>query len=290
MSYDEHAYPTPWLKSVIDDFLQRSPENTLQDTAHEKAFETCLIGFSKGDDPLYTAYKQYVGPFHWTPLEIFSKAFPTSRVKAEDLTVISWILPHREATKSDNRKETSYPSERWARARIFGEQVNVKLRKALVTALQDRGYEAVAPQLFPDWSVKPTETYVMASTWSERHAAHASGLGTFGLCDGLITPLGKAMRAGSVVAGIRIPPTPRPYSDHQAYCLYFSRGICGQCISRCPVGALSEKGHDKMKCREFLKPVTEEFVKSRYEFDGYGCGLCQTDVPCESKIPTEEDL
>jgi epoxyqueuosine reductase len=290
MSDNEDADPTPWLKSVIDDFLQRSPENTLQDTAHEKAFETCLIGFSKGDDPLYTAYKQYVGPFHWTPLEIFSKAFPTSRVKAEDLSVISWILPHREATKSDNRKETSYPSERWARARIFGEQVNVKLRRALVTALQDRGYEVVAPQLFPDWSVKPTETYVLASTWSERHAAHASGLGTFGLCDGLITPLGKAMRAGSVVAGIRIPPTPRPYSDHQAYCLYFSRGICGQCISRCPVGALSEKGHDKMKCREFLKPVTEEFVKSRYEFDGYGCGLCQTDVPCESKIPTEEDL
>jgi epoxyqueuosine reductase len=290
MIENKHADHASWLKSVMDEFLNRSPENTLQDTAHEKAFETCLLGFSRGDDSLYTAYKTYVGPFHWTPLEVFNKAFPTSKTKAEDLTVISWILPHRDATKSDNRKETSYPSERWARARIFGERVNVELRKAMVTALRQRGYQAVSPQLFPEWSVKPTDQYVMASTWSERHAAHASGLGTFGLCDGLITPLGKAMRAGSVVARIRIPPTPRPYHDHQAYCLYFSRGLCGQCISRCPVGALSEKGHDKVKCREFLKPVTVEYVKSHYGFDGYGCGLCQTAVPCESKIPTVDDL
>jgi epoxyqueuosine reductase len=290
MSNNKHADLVSWLKSVMDDFLQRAPENTLEGTGHEKAFEKCLLGFSRGDDPLYAEYKQVVGPFHWTPLEIFDKAFPQSGVRADELTVVSWILPHREATKSDNRKETSYPSERWARARIFGEQVNVKLRREMVTALQGAGYQAVAPQLFPDWSVKPSETYVMASTWSERHAAHASGLGTFGLCDGLITPLGKAMRAGSVVARIRIPPTPRPYNDHQAYCLYFSRGLCGQCIPRCPVGALSEKGHDKVKCREFLKPVTEEYVKSHYGFDGYGCGLCQTAVPCESKIPTEDDL
>lgn len=290
MSEKKQADSASWLKSLMDDFLDRSPRNTLQDEANEKAFEACLLGFSKGDDPLYEAYKDVVGPFHWTPLEIFTKAFPESGAKAEELTIISWILPQREATKSDNRKETAYPSERWARARIFGEQVNAELRKEVVSALQGKGYEAVAPQLFPDWSIKPTEKYVIASTWSERHAAHASGLGTFGLCDGLITPLGKAMRVGSVVARIQIPPTPRPYKDHQEYCLFFSQAICGECIPRCPVGALSKKGHDKEKCRKFLKPVTEEYVKSQYGFDGYGCGLCQTNVPCESKIPTKEDL
>jgi len=131
---------------------------------------------------------------------------------------------------------------------------------------------------------------VYASTWSERHATYASGLGTFGLCDGLITPLGKAMRVGSVVARIEIPPTPRPYTDHRAYCLFFSKGICGKCIDRCPVGALSEKGHDKVKCRAHLNPTTSEYVKANYGFDGYGCGLCQTAVPCESKIPTAKDV
>jgi epoxyqueuosine reductase QueG len=56
--------------------------------------------------------------------------------------------------------------------------------------------------------------YGYASSWSERHAAHAAGLGTFGLCDGLITPKGKAMRAGSVVAKIQVEPSIRFY-NHQ---------------------------------------------------------------------------
>jgi hypothetical protein len=132
MSEKKQADPAVWIKSVMQDFLDHSPENTLQDKAHEKAFEECLLGFSKGDDPIYDKYKEVVGPFHWTPLEIFTKAFPESKMKAEEITVISWIIPHREAVKADNRKETAFTSERWARARIFGEQVNAKLRKEVV--------------------------------------------------------------------------------------------------------------------------------------------------------------
>jgi len=52
-----------------------------------------------------------------------------------------------------------------------------------------------------------SEGYTFASTWSERHAAHTFGIGTFGLCDGLITSRGKAMRCGSLVANIQIPST-----------------------------------------------------------------------------------
>ena len=290
MSKTKLSDPAAWTQSVMQDFLDQSPENTLQDKNNEKAFEDCLLGFSKGDDPIYEQYKDVVGPFHWTPLEIFSKAFPESKLDAQEITVISWILPHREVTKADNRKETAFTSERWARARIYGEQVNAKLRAVMVDALQNEGYGAVAPQLFPDWSRKDSEKYVYASTWSERHAAHASGLGTFGLCDGLITPVGKAMRVGSVVANIDIPPTPRPYTHHQEYCLFFSQGLCKQCIPRCPVGALSENGHDKETCRKFIRPTSEKYVKKHFGFDGYGCGLCQTAVSCESKIPTKEDL
>ena len=156
--------------------------------------------------------------------------------------------------------------------------------------MQENGHQALAPMLSDQWKRKKSDTYVFASTWSERHAAYASGLGTFGLCDGLITPLGKAMRTGSVVAHIKIPPTQRPYSDHHAYCLWFTQGICGKCISRCPVDALDESGHDKIKCRAHIRPATADYVKSNYGFDGYGCGLCQTNVPCESKIPTRKDV
>jgi epoxyqueuosine reductase QueG len=158
-----------------------------------------------------------------------------------------------------------------------------------VHVLEENGYKAVAPSLLPEWSMKLSDEYVFASTWSERHAAYASGLGTFGLCDGLITPMGKAMRTGSVVARIEITPTTRPYGFHREYCLFFTKGTCGKCIARCPVGALSEKGHDKAKCRAHVRPATEEYVKAHYGFDGYGCGLCQTGVPCESKIPAKDD-
>jgi epoxyqueuosine reductase QueG len=279
-----------WIENVILDFIENSPENTLQGSYQEKAFENPLVGFSSGDDRLYKSYKEVVGPFHWTPLEIFSQTFPGVSVNAADLTVISWILPQTRATKADNRQEEKYPAERWARARIFGEEVNVKLRNRVVDVLQKAGFEAVAPMLVSGWERKLSDQYVFASTWSERHAAYAAGLGTFGLCDGLITPRGKAMRTGSVVARIKITPTPRPYDDHRAYCLFYSQGICGKCIQRCPVDALSENGHDKLKCLQHLKPATEEYVKANYHFDGYGCGLCQVGVPCESRIPVDDRI
>ncbi len=278
-----------WIEKEIKDFLETN-ENTLKNTANEKAFDAPLIGYSSGDDPLFEAYKEHVGPFHMTPWEIFALTFADSSVRADELTVISYILPQTKATKSDNQKENFYPSERWARARIFGEEVNVKLRKHVVEVLKAKGYRAVAPSLTPQFSMQVSPKYGFASTWSERHAAHASGLGTFGLCDGLITPLGKAMRTASVVAHVKIPPTPRPYKTHQEYCLFLSKGICGKCIKRCPVNAISEKGKNKEVCFKHLFPVTKDYVTNTYGFEGYGCGLCQTGVPCESKIPTKKDV
>lgn len=290
MSGNSSANPKSWLEDVILNFIEHSPENTLQGPFQEKAFENPLLGFANGADPIFESYKQYVDAGHWTPLEIFNQTFPGISVSPEALTVISWILPQTAATKADNRRQSTYPAERWARARIFGEEVNVKLRRLVVDALQKEGHAAVAPMLSPLWKYQRSDRYVFASTWSERHMAYAAGLGTFGLCDGLITARGKAMRTGSVVARIEVEASPRPYDDHHAYCLFFSRGICGNCIPRCPVGALSEKGHDKLKCLQHLKPASANYVKANYGFDGYGCGLCQTGVPCESKIPTEEDV
>jgi epoxyqueuosine reductase QueG len=272
-----------WIESLIRSFCE-GPENTLQNGVDEPAWADPLVGFSRGDDPLYERYKEVVGPEHWTPCEILQRTFPGTPVEAEELTVIAWVLPQTEATKAENRRETVYPAERWARARIYGEAFNNALRGHVVQELQDGGVQAVAPFLSPHWQSSDSPRYVYTSTWSERHAAFASGLGTFGLCDGLITPRGKAMRVGSVVARIRVPPTPRPYADHRAYCLFFANGTCGECIDRCPVGAISEAGHDKVKCRDHLRR-TRTFVGEHYGFEGYGCGLCQTGVPCESGVP-----
>jgi len=275
-----------WVKGIISAFVRESPENTLRNETNERAWADPIVGFSSGADLLYMVYKQDIGSFFLTPIEWFTKTFPGTDVEPEGLTVISWILPQTEATKADQRQRSSLTSERWARSRIFGEEANMKLRGHVAETLKRAGYQAVAPMLSPLWKGETSAKYGFASTWSERHAAYAAGLGTFGLCDGLITPVGKAMRAGSVIARINIRPSAKPYSDRHAYCLFYMKGTCGECMRRCPAGAISERGHDKARCSRYLD-ATGGYVESTYGFKGYGCGLCQTGVPCESRIPPE---
>ncbi|MCW3991777.1 MAG: epoxyqueuosine reductase [Candidatus Bathyarchaeota archaeon] len=272
-----------WIEGEIRRFI-KSPENTMNDETGEPAWAEPLVGFSSGADPLYQFYKEDIGAFYLSPLEFFANEYPDAEATPDELTVISWILPQTEATKADHRRETYFPSERWARSRTFGEEVNNKLRRHIVEVLRQAGIEAVAPMLSPLWDRKTSERYGFASTWSERHAAYAAGLGTFGLSDGLITPKGKAIRAGSVVAHADIPPSDRPYTDHNAYCLFYAKGTCVECVDRCPIGAISEEGHDKMLCSRY-GGMTRKYILRHFGFEGSGCGLCQTGVPCESGIP-----
>jgi epoxyqueuosine reductase QueG len=263
-----------------------SGENRLHlDGGDEPAWEAPIVGFSRGDDPLYQGFKEDIGPFHWTPAEIFSATFPDVQAGPDELTVISWVLPQTKRAILDNSKEKAVSAERWARSRKYGEEFNVKLRDHVVAFLREAGCEAVAPMNSPRWKWEKSDRYGFASSWSERHAAYACGLGTFGLCDGLITPRGKAMRCGSVVARITVPPSERPYEDRHAYCLFFFNGSCGKCMQRCPAEAITLEGHDKEKCHRYIGDVSSKEILSRFGFETTGCGLCQTGVPCEAKIP-----
>ena len=275
-----------WIKGLIRDFVTSSPRNTMGSESEEPAWDSALVGFASGGDPIWQQFKEYVGAFHWTPWEVFNQHCPEESACAGELTVVSWVLPQREAVRKTNRRARKYPSEEWARIRVYGEEFNVALRRHVVRSLKRLGHAAVAPMLVANWAIVNSERFSYASSWSERHAAHAAGLGAFGLCDGLITAQGKAMRVGSAVAKISIEPTPRPYSDHRAYCLFFADGTCGKCIDRCPVRAITENGHDKEKCRQHLAR-SREHVKKTYKFEGYGCGLCQVGVPCEAGIPVK---
>lgn len=270
----------------IEEFIADSPDNNLQNEAREKAFDRVFVGFAAGDDPLFEDYKaHHIGAFHWTPAEVFNATCPETPAESRDLTVVSWVLGQTRATRADNRKQSRFPAERWARARVFGEETNVALRHSVVAGLKDAGIDSVAPMLTQGWQRVESNRFGFASTWSERHAAYAAGLGTFGLCDGLITPLGKAMRTGSVVARVRIDPTPREYTDHHAYCLFYSQGKCGKCIKRCPAGAISKSGHDKIACKTYMRSIVKPYIEEKWGFYGRGCGLCQTKIPCEFKIP-----
>jgi hypothetical protein len=95
-----------WIARLIGDFCA-GPANTLQDATSEPAWDAPLVSFARGDDPLWQQYKEYVGPDHWTPAEIFATTFPGAAFEPADLTVICWILPQTERTRADNRLETT---------------------------------------------------------------------------------------------------------------------------------------------------------------------------------------
>jgi epoxyqueuosine reductase len=279
-----------WITKIIKDFVTQSPLNDMGFEEPERIFDTPLVGFSSGLDPLYDEYKSHIGNFYFTPLELFAESFPGKKYSAEDLTVVSWIIPSTAVTRKEHGAQKRYPSERWARTRDLGEKFNNAIRIQVVEQLKTAGIAGVAPLLAPHWARYSEGPYAPCSNWSERHAAYAAGLGTFGLCDGLITPVGKAVRIGSVIAAIQIPPSTRPYDDHHAYCLHFTENICRKCIPRCPIKALSQEGHDKKPCMQYVEHTMNKYIKKEYGLETYACGLCQCNVPCTDKIPTSEDV
>ena len=275
--------PEKFIEKAIAQFTQESPANRFQE-GRGKYWDRPLVGFASGDDPLFKAYKKIIGKFHFTPQEIFTQTFG-KRKEPQELSVISWILPATEAVRRSNRKETKYPSRLWAHARDFGEQFNVKLRNHIVGLLKKKGYRAVAPMVSPHWKRLRSPRVGLASTWSERHAAYACGLGAFGLSDGFITAKGKALRVGSVVTNLPLRPSAKKYPHHRANCLYYFNRTCKVCAARCPAGAISAQGHDKDKCFEYSYNTIGPSKRAEYGVKITGCGLCQTKVPCEYEIP-----
>ncbi len=274
------------MESVIRDqivsFVLESPDNRFPDS-DQPYFEEPLIGFAAGDDPLFGEYKKVIGEFHLTPTEIMKNCY--GEQVGEATTVICWTLPISEKTRKSNRSEDSMPSREWALTRAHGEHFNTLLRMRLVEMLRFAGAQAVAPLLSGMWRPVMDPRVGMASTWSERHAAYAAGLGTFSLSDGFITEKGIAHRCGSVITNAAINPTRRSFADPWSNCLFFRDGSCGMCIQRCPAGAISTRGHDKEKCKDYAYGEVRNAVGELYGVMETGCGLCQTKVPCESRIP-----
>ena len=56
-----------WVKVVIEEFVADSPENSMTSEPGDPAWDTVMVGFASGVDPIWQQYKEYVGGFHWTP-------------------------------------------------------------------------------------------------------------------------------------------------------------------------------------------------------------------------------
>lgn len=247
-------------------FLDASEENSLGEK--ERIYDAPLFGFSSADDPLYQEFTKdhivgdgFMPPKFWLPAA---------------KSVISFFLPFSDIVKSSNAIDRFEPSIEWLHGRWEGQMVINKLSQYLVDELVAAGFQAVAPSL--DARFKGFRNHnglPMTSSWSERHVAFISGLGTFGLSKGLITERGIAGRFGSVVTNAEFEELPRKYTEPYEYCVK-----CGACAVRCPAEAITiENGKDQIVCQVFV-----EATRTKYK-PMYGCGKCQVDVPCQSGIP-----
>lgn len=270
------------LIQEIRHFTAESSWNRLTRIDGSRMYEEPLVGFADGDDPLFEQYHQIIGEFHLTPRQALNAA------DEPFVSVISWVLPIAKETLLSNRSMKEGCSVRWNHTRYLGDKFNNILRQHIVDFLTSRGFKATAP-VITDKFYQVDLRNGPASTWSERHIAYAAGLGTFSLTDALITEHGIAHRVGSVVCNIHFEPTQRLYSTHLEYCLFYQNGSCGECIKRCPAGALSGAGHDKLKCEQYvMRTLKPWLMKPHYLGDKYiGCGLCLTGTPCEHQKPTK---
>ena len=285
--------PAQFIAREIKEFVRTSQANRLSFINDYVIWDEPLVQFADGNDPLFAEYKTIIASTYLTPREALAKTYKKNPEELpEKLSVISWILPAVEETRKTNRAESRVPSRLWSHTRFYGEKFNGVLRTHMVELLTTMGYLAVAPFLQPYFEIFNNEKGPY-SNWSERHVAFAAGLGTFSLSDGFITERGIAHRCGSVVTDLVLPVSPRTAEGPYSNCLFYLDGSCIACVKRCPAGAITEKGHDKIKCHAYLRDTlgySTESLQEGYNNDTSvaGCGLCQTKVPCEFRNPTSK--
>ena len=290
-SPDDPVLNEDWFINTIKEKIANHPGNNMEFPFHgEKIFAEPLIGFIRGNDPIFQEYKSIIGPHHFSPEEIMKWQAENNNVpapKAEDLSVVSFIMPIARTTKDDNATMKEWPSERWAQTRLLGEIFSQTFVREIVTELMDRGILAISPDVTPMFNKKRYPKVGWASPWSHRHMAYAAGLGTFGMNDFFITEKGCAHRTGSFVVNLKLEPNRKRPADIHAYCLQYQGKKCLQCAKRCPVDAITaEKAHDKEACYQRVAKSLL-YCNKNYHIFIYGCGLCATGVPCESEIPKQ---
>jgi epoxyqueuosine reductase len=291
--------PTAFLETAIKEHIAASTANRLPDYNNEPVITEPVIGFADGHDPLFQEYKksEIIGDFHLTPEEALITYLERQHKEALNkrpaaISVISIAFTPSPDTRKSNPPNAAMASPRWSQAygRAFGLMAETLNR--VVTLLEAGGYQAVAPACTRPMFIKISPEGLPYTDWSEKHAAYAAGLGTFGLNTGIITRVGMPTQIGSIITDLEIMATPRTYDNYRTHCLYYRDDSCQLCARRCPSGAVNIRVFNGKKCMVYTH---DELPKLDRELHGESkpdshpmCALCQIRLPCEAGIPIEK--
>jgi len=245
-----------------------------EDLVGMRIYDSPVLAIGSATDTLFDKLKQpdvvhpeYMLPSDWLP---------------GAQRVISFFAPFTEQVKSANALAGSVADE-WLHARVEGQEAILALCGYLCDKLRQSGHPSVAPMLDP--RIQMLDRF--KSNWSERHTAFICGLGTFGVSKNLITEKGAAGRFGSIITSCQLLVTERRYDNPYAYC-----ALCGLCAKHCPAQciALARGAHHAKEhppCVEYLDQMKSLPPRGQSKKVRYGCGKCQTMVPCGDRIPVE---
>lgn len=290
------------VQRFLDELFASNELNRLPEShGGGRIFDAPLIGVSRGDDPIFNKFKEVIAPEHMTPAEMWATCGFKDDAPAARLRTVSMVFPYVRRIREEGGKATGMPAEVYCIGRNYADAFMKDVQQKTVRFFQDQGYRAAAGVMSPGFkALSQDKAPQFYSLWSERHMAFAAGLGTFSLHEGLITKAGCNIRVASVTTDAPLDVTPRKSDDPYANCLYYAEGTCRECAARCPGDAITEAGHDKLKCRRQLRMIEEEMAKrlagllkgSKYHSEGKeimnyaaGCAFCQFDVPCMDRNP-----
>lgn len=241
----------------LDRMIERFVRDSVVNARTKTAYRTPVIGFADARDELFAALREACGPQHLLPSDLL----PGAR------SVVAFFVPFTSALVKTNARAPQVARE-WVVAYVETNQLVSDICVGLSAELGKLGIRT-------GW-VLPTYEFDadrLVAAWSHKHVAYAAGLGTFGVHQMLITPVGCAGRFGSVVIDAPLQPSGRTL---QTLCRHQRGEACLVCVRRCPAEALSTSGFARQRCYAHLLEVSANYSDLG---SAEVCGKCATG-PC----------